>query len=228
MYRPPAQAECQCAVIALYEFDAISGSQDQKKVKAKSKHAKGKIWKATPVIRSCFSFCLFIFAFCLLIFCLSPVTASAQDDDDPAPPPLKVLTKEDKTRLDSEGDFKSRTKRAVDLMRNRIDAAEKRNEANDFDGIFRELGYFRAVLDYSLDFLQKQDLKENKSLDNYKRLELCLRSATPRIETIRRELPLRYEEYVRNLLNYIREARTKAIEPLFSDTVLPEEKKNEK
>ena len=109
-------------------------------------------------------------------------------------------------------------------MRGRIDAAEKRNAASDFDGIFRELGYFRAVLDYSIEFLRKQDLKENRSLDNYKRLELCLRAATPRIETIRRELPLRYEEYVRNLLDYVRDARTKAIEPLFSDTVLPVDK----
>lgn len=162
--------------------------------------------------------------FSLFTISCSLITVSAQDDDL-APPPLKLITKEDRKRLDSVPDLKERTKLAVDMMRLRIDAAERRNTANDFDGIFRELGYFRAVLDYSLAFLEKQDLNENKSLDNYKRLELSLRAVLPRIETIRRELPLRYEEYVRDLITYIREARNKAIEPMFDDTVLPEEKR---
>ncbi len=158
--------------------------------------------------------------FSLFTISCSLISVSAQDDDL-APPPLKLIAKEDRKRLDSVPDLKERTKLAVDMMRSRIDAAERRNTANDFDGIFRELGYFRAVLDYSLAFLAKQDLNENKSLDNYKRLELSLRAVLPRIETIRRELPLRYEEYVRDLITYIREARNKAIEPMFDDTVLP-------
>ena len=166
-----------------------------------------------------------VFCFSLFTIHFSLFTAVSAQDDEPAPPPLKNITKEDRKRLDSVIDLKNRTKLATDMMRSRIDAAEKRNTANDFDGIFRELGYFRGLLDYSLAFLEKQDLGENKSLDNYKRFELSLRAVLPRIETIRRELPLRYEEYVRELITYIREARNKAIEPLFDDTVLPEEKR---
>ena len=186
-------------------------------IKVKSKKAKGKIRKMLcrfSDLAPIFFLCLFTF-----YFLLSPV--SAQDDDDPAPPPLKLMTKEERIKLDGAPDLKERTKMVVELMRSNLDAAEKFNKANDFDGIFREFGHFRALLDYAMAYLQKQDLHENRSLDNYKRLELSLRAAMPRIETIRRELPLRYEEYVREFLNYVREARAKTLDPMFSDTVLP-------
>lgn len=163
--------------------------------------------------------------FSLFTFSFSLLSVLAQDDPpDTAPPPIKMLSKDERTKLDAEQDPKSRTKLAVDLMHDRVDIAEKLSAAGDFDGLFRELGGFRALLDYSLAFLQKQDPNVGKSLDNYKRIELSLRAAMPRLETIRRELPLRYEEYVRELLIYVRDARTRAIEPLYSNTVLPTEK----
>lgn len=166
--------------------------------------------------------------FIIFVFLLAPQVVSAQDDDDLAPPPLKLLAKEDRAHLENETEIKVKTKLAVDMMRSHVDAAEKLNTANDFNGVFRELGFFRALVDYTLAFLEKQDMHENRSLDNYKRLELSLRAVTPRIEAIRRELPVQYEEYVRKLLIHIRDARSKASEPMFSDTVLPKEKQNEK
>ena len=114
------------------------------------------------------------------------------------------------------------------MMKLRIDSAEKLNSSEDFDGVFSELGHFRGLLDFTLGFLEKQDAKQNKTLDSYKRLEISLRAVAPRIEAIRREVPLRYEDYIREFLIYIRDARRKAMEPLFSDTVLPAEGKNEK
>jgi hypothetical protein len=187
--------------------------------KVKSKKAKGKTPRAigfeSSTAAAIFVFCLFTF-----YFLLTPPLASAQDDD-PLPPPPKLLTKQERTRLDGVPDLKARTKLAVDLIRSSIDTAEKLNATNNFDGLFAEFGHFRALVDYSLAFLQKQNPNENKSLDNYKRLEITLRTITPRIETIRRELPVRYEEYVRDLLNYVREARQKASDAMFSDTVLP-------
>ena len=172
--------------------------------------------------------------FTFLVFCLSLFTihfslftsAWAQDDES-APPPLKMITKDERTRLEAEGDPKVRTKLAVELIRSHIDAAEKANAAGSFDTMFRELGDFRGLVDYSLAFLQRAGADDKKTLDNYKRLELTLRAATPRIEAIRRELPMRYENYVRELLNYIRDARKKATEVMFSDTVLPDEIKSE-
>ena len=43
----------------------------------------------------------------------------------------------------------------------------------------------------------------------------------PRLELIRRDMPERYEYYVRRLLKTVRDTRAKAVEPFFSSTVLP-------
>jgi hypothetical protein len=63
---------------------------------------------------------------------------------------------------------------------------------------------------------------DKKNLDNYKRLEIGIRSFMGRLEVVRRELPIRYEKYVRDLIKYLRESRSRALEPQFSDTVLPQ------
>jgi len=192
-------------------------------VKSEKLKAKrlGVLSTARRCARSVLYFSFFTFSFSLF------TAVSAQDDDD-APPPLKIVTKEERAKLGGESDLKVRTKLAVEMMKLRIDEAERLNGTENFDGMFRELGHFRGLLDYTLGFLAQQDAKQNKTLDNYKRLELFLRAAAPRLETIRRDLPLRYEDYVRELLIYIRDARRKAIEPLFSDTVLPKGDKSEK
>jgi hypothetical protein len=106
-------------------------------------------------------------------------------------------------------------------MNLRLTVAEKLNSAQDLDGFYRELGLFRGLLDYTLVFLATHSRNDKKTLDNYKRLEISLRGFIPRLETIHRDIPLQYEDYVRELLKYLRQARTKAVEPLFSDTVIP-------
>jgi hypothetical protein len=80
-------------------------------------------------------------------------------------------------------------------------------------------------MDNTLDFLNKSDKDSGRVLDNFKRFEIGLRGFTPRLELIRRDLPIRYEFYVRNLIKNLRAARARAIEPLFdTDAVLPANK----
>ena len=62
-------------------------------------------------------------------------------------------------------------------------------------------------------------------LNNFKRFEIGSANIAPRLELIRRDLPLKYEFYVRSLAVYLRNARAKAVEPLFSDTIVPPSKK---
>ena len=166
----------------------------------------------------------------LVLFSLAIAVADTCAQDDPnetAPPPLKLVSKDEKTRLDSEGNVKVRTKLALDMMTARLASAEKLVSISDFSGMFRELGGFEGVLDNQLAFLIKNDNDSGRVLDNFKRLEIGLRGYIPRIETIRRDLPLRYEPFVRSVGRYIRDARTRALDPLFSDTVVHEPKKPE-
>ena len=178
----------------------------------KRQKVKGKN-KATHL--AAFFFCLFTFAFLLL----SAQPAAAQDDL--APPPVKVVSREEVARLNAEAeDIKERTKLVLELMNVRLASAEKLRAGEDFDGVFRELGYFHGLMDNGLDFLQKRNNGSGKILDNFKRLEIGLRMFVPRLEMVRREVPLRYEDYIRKLIRFVRDARTKATEPLFSDKVV--------
>lgn len=175
-----------------------------------------------PAIYAGLYFFILNFAFCIATF--------AQDDPpEVAPPPVKIISKEERTRLDTKSnDLKDRTKLALELMDLRLDAAEKHAAGRLFEAMFTELGGFHALMDESLEYLNKRDTgKNNKVLDNFKRLDIGLRSFSPRIEIIRRELPLRYDDYVRKLMRYVREARTRATEPFFGDSVLPNRRPDE-
>lgn len=172
-------------------------------------------------LRSLIRFTVFFFS----LFTLLLTTASAQDGSpDLAPPPLKIISQDERGRLDGQTDLKKRTQLVLELMTGRLTMAEKLGLSNDFDGVFRELGGFHGLMDNGLDYLQKRDTGRGKVLDNFKRIEIALRAFRPRIESIRRELPSRYEDYMITLLKYVRDARTKATEPLFADTVVPQRK----
>jgi hypothetical protein len=167
---------------------------------------------------------------CVCVLALSaflfPSAVSAQEDlqYEIAPPPLKFVAKEEQSRIDAEPNMKDRIKLAVALMDARMTEAERRNTAEAFDSMFTELGHFAGLLDYTLGYLSKQNPDDMKTLDSYKKLEISLRGFIGRLEVVRRDLPIKYEKYVRDLEKYMRTARSRALDPQFSNTVLPETK----
>ena len=137
------------------------------------------------------------------------------------PPPLKILSLPEKKMLDGETDVKKRTALALEMMNFRIQKAEECDSHNDFSQMYSELGGFHALMDYALNFLNRSNSSSSKNLGNFKKYEMGLRGFPSRIELLRRELPVKYEYYLSDLLKDIRDARSKAIEPFFSDTVVP-------
>ena len=149
----------------------------------------------------------------------------AQEPDDLsriAPPPARTLSKEEKDLLGSQSEIKKVTKVALELMESRMKKAEAADSQDNFEGMFIELGSFHALMDYTLAFLLDKHSDGKKAFNDFKRFELGLRGYTPRLELIRRDLPIKYEYYVRTLIKYLRAARSKAIDPLFDDSVVRE------
>jgi hypothetical protein len=139
----------------------------------------------------------------------------------PAPPPLKLMSEGERKRLNDQKDVKKRTELALQLMRDRLTNAEKLNKLDEFDKMFTELGAFHAIVDDTLEFLETSDSNRRKVLNNFKRYEIGIRRLAPRLELLRRESPLEYEHYIVHLLRNVRDARSRAIEPFYSDTVVP-------
>lgn len=158
----------------------------------------------------------------LCLLAILPAGGHAQEAaPGDTPPPPKVISKQEKARLEAQTDIKKRTKLALNLMDARMTAAEQLHNKDELDAMFIELGAFHALVDYTLDFLNKADKESGKVLNNFKRFEIGLRAFAPRLEIIRRDIPLKYEFYVRSLAKYLRNARAEAVEPLFSDSVVP-------
>lgn len=175
-----------------------------------------------PFITS-FMFSVILAGFSIIIL---PLVSAAQDDPaDTPPPPLKLISKDEKARLAAGKDDRERNKIAIELLTLRLMSAEKLMETQDFEGVFREFGGFQGLLDDHLNYLIRHDNDSGRALDNFKRFEMVLRSFTSRIEAIRRDIPPRFEPYVRSIGKYVRDARSRALEPLFSDTVIREPKR---
>ena len=165
--------------------------------------------------------------FGLMVFSvLISISPAYSQDAEPGdtPPPPKVMSKEEKAQLEVLLDVKRRTKLALELMDVRMKAAEQFHDSQDLDAMFLQLGAFHALVDNTLEFLNKSDKDSGKVLNNFKRFEIGLRVFAPRIEVIRRDAPLKYEFYLRSLGKYIRNARAEAVESLFSDSVVPTKK----
>jgi hypothetical protein len=161
----------------------------------------------------------FAVPFALSVLCFSPILASAQDEipPDASPPPLRQLSKSEKDQLATAREVKERTKLSLMLMDARVKNAEQYLPQERFEMIFRELGGFHALVDDALAYLSTAESDKGKVLDNFKRFELGLRAFTPRLEMIRRDMPPQREYYIRILLREMRDARARAVEPLFGE-----------
>jgi len=169
---------------------------------------------------------------CLTLLSISLIfaaTADAQittnvsqtDAFDTAPPPMKLLSKDEKTSLESESRPKERTSLTLSLMEARLKTAEKNCTGEDYKGMYDELGGFQALLDNNLDFLLRSSSASNKAIASLKKFEISLHGFAPRIEILRREAPSSHESYLRGLLKHLSDARERALEPLFGDAGEP-------
>lgn len=186
------------------------------------------------MMRTDFKFTLFVFnssysffsasLYVCVLISLFALNSFAQDEEpiDLVPPSPKVFSEEEKRQLDSTNDIKKRTELALKLMEARLVKAETATTEEDYRGALESLAGFQALLDDSLKFLSRSNNGRGKVLSSFKNLEIVLRKQTPRLEVVRRGMPYRYGWYVQKLIKAVREARSKAVEPLFSDTVVPD------
>jgi hypothetical protein len=159
------------------------------------------------------------------VFILFASTAFAQDDKyetDDAPPPLKLIAESERKQLNATKDVKGRTKLALDLMQARLTTAAAKSEASEYGSMFTELGAFHAIMDETLNFLDRYSQNSGARLNNFKRLEIGLRRMNPQIDLLRRNAPPERERYLFYLSRNVRDARARAIEPQFGNTVLPQ------
>lgn len=137
----------------------------------------------------------------------------------PAPPPLKLVTRAERTQLDAIGDAKARTRLSVELAEARLSRAEQMTASQQYESASRELGIYQGILEDALRFLKGQ--KEQRKLrDIYKRFEMILRSHGARIETMRRTTPSEYSVNIKTVVDCTKNLRGEALNGFYGDTVI--------
>jgi hypothetical protein len=139
-----------------------------------------------------------------------------------APPPLRVVSREERERIDATKDSKARLRATIELANARLAKAELLTGQNDYESAQGELGKYGALIEDALDFLSPMVRDRDRTRDLYKRLELTLRAHGPRLTAMRRITPLEYAVWIKELEDFARKGRTEALNSFYGQTVVRE------
>ena len=158
----------------------------------------------------------------LLACCSFPIISAQQPavQEQAAPPPLKIITREERLQLDELKDPKARIKTTLELAETHLSRLENQTAQHEFDNAAAEAGMYWALVENALAFLKKIERDNNRKRDLYKRVELALRAHGPRLNFVRRTTPAEYSIWIKEIENYAREGRTEALNSFYGDTVV--------
>lgn len=176
--------------------------------------------KSFPLQKHRFS--ILAFAISFLVLCVPVVSAQETPvvQQPSAPPPVKMITKEDRARIDAAKDSKARLRITIELAEGHLTDAEQRSSQEDYDAASASLGQYRALIEDALSFLGSLSRDHNKTRDLYKRLELALRAQGARLTAVRRNTPLEYAVWIKDLEEFARKGRTDALNSFYGNTVI--------
>jgi hypothetical protein len=145
-----------------------------------------------------------------------------------APPPIKIISKEERLQLDQAGDSKQRVRVTIELAAIHLTRAEDYTKQSNYDAASTEVGSYHALIEDALEFLGALKRDSNKTRDLYKRLELALRGHGPRLTSMRRITPLEYAVWIKKVEDFARDGRTEALNSFYGHTVVREPQKKPK
>jgi hypothetical protein len=140
--------------------------------------------------------------------------------DITAPPPVKVISSEERNQLNQAKDPKARLKLSLVLAENHLASAEIYTAQQTYDGASSETARYWAIVENALAYLKTMKPDSNKTRDLYKRLELALRAHGPRLSAIRRTTPSEYAIWIKEIEEFARMGRTEALNSFYGDTVV--------
>jgi hypothetical protein len=178
-------------------------------------------------------FMILITVLVLTFVCLPSVMAQEpQPQPTPltAPPPLKLIPKEEQLQLDQAKDTKQRLRLTIELAGAHLTRAEQLTNQSNFEAASTEVGTYHALIENALDELSRLKQDRDKTRDLYKRLEMALRSDGPRLTAMRRITPLEFAVWIKKVEDFARAGRTEALNSFYGHTVVrePQKKTTEK
>jgi len=170
-------------------------------------------------------------ALLLVLACVQAVSAQdpqtlPQPSPTPltAPPPFKMIVKEERSQIDETQDASRRLKLTITFAGAHLTAAEQHTARENYEAASVEVGMYHALIENALKFLSTFKRDSNKTRDLYKRLELALRADGPRLTAMRRNTPLEFAVWIKHVEDFARDGRTEALNSFYGHTVVREQK----
>ncbi|HAF12118.1 MAG TPA: hypothetical protein DHU55_20065 [Blastocatellia bacterium] len=169
----------------------------------------------------------------LALFLVATVCAPILHAQEPsvqtqtAPPPFKIILRQERSQIDGSKDPKARVKTTLDLAETHLANAENQTSLHDYDAAAAEAGKYWALVEDVFAFLKTIGRDNNKTRDLYKRVELALRAQGPRLNAMRRSTPAEYSVWIKEIEEFARKGRTEALNSFYGHTVVrdPSEQK---
>ena len=161
---------------------------------------------------------------CVPAVCAQDEPSKPQPQPTPltAPPPFKMIVKEERARIEQTNDSSKRLKLIIEFARVHLTGAEQHTARADYEAASTEIGMYHALIESALDFLSTFKRDSNKTRDLYKRLEMALRGDGPRLTAMRRTTPLEFAVWIKKAEDFAREGRTEALNSFYGHTVVRE------
>jgi len=156
----------------------------------------------------------------LAAFAIPALAQDTQYPQLPAPPPMKVIPKEERAQLQAETDTKDRLKLTMQFAMAHLETAERHTAQSNFEQASAEVGIYHALIEDVLNLLAALKRDSTRTRDAYKRLELSLRAHGPRLTAMRRITPIEFAVWIKQVEDYAREGRTEALNSFYGHTVV--------
>jgi hypothetical protein len=164
---------------------------------------------------------------CVPAVCAQEPQPQPQPTPLTAPPPFKMIVKEEREQIDAEKDPSKHLRLIIDFATAHLTRAEDHTARSNYEAASAEVGMYHALIENALQFLSTFKRDSNKTRDLYKRLELALRAHGPRLTSMRRTTPLEFAVWIKQVEDFAREGRTEALNSFYGHTV-EKEKPNPK
>ena len=141
----------------------------------------------------------------------------------PAPPPMKFVSREERSQLNEAKDSKSRISITLELAADHLTKAEEFTAQKKFEQSCAELGRYLGLLTDARTFLTTMNSSKNSTRDLYKHFDIALRRLPPRLAVMRRTTPADYAGNLKAAEEYTRETRSEVLDKFYGHTVLRED-----
>ena len=137
----------------------------------------------------------------------------------PAPPPMHLVSKSERTQLDEARDPKARLRQTLILAEEHLTRAEKLTNDRKYDEASAELGSYLGLIGDLRDYFAKMDANKNSTRDLYRHFETQVREHIPRLASIQRTTPLTYVRNIKDAEEFIKDTRAEALDSFYGHSL---------